>query len=113
MGTVHLVGPADARGKCVFCLARAKQTQWEQYQDEIRAGHEAGGDMVVWIPWPAALDKEIMDGPYRAVPGDAPHLGVVAGLCWDDVAGLGQPKTSGLAPANGPLPPGLLKGPRG
>jgi hypothetical protein len=38
MGAVHLNGPADPDGKCVFCLMAAKQVQWEQYQDEISAG---------------------------------------------------------------------------
>jgi hypothetical protein len=108
VGTVHLTGPGEPRGKCVFCLAAAKQVQWDQYQDQIRAGFEAGGDKVTWIPWPPGLDKMILDGPYRAVPGDAPGLGVVDGLCWDHVAGLGQ--RSGLAAAPGPLPPGLIKG---
>lgn len=108
MGTVHLVGPAEPAGKCVFCLAAAKQVQWEQYQDEIKAGFAAPGDTTVWIPWPPGLDKQIGDGLYRAVPGDAPGLGVVDGLCWDHVAGLGA--RSNLAAAPGPLPPGLMKG---
>lgn len=109
MGVVHLNGPEDPRGKCVLCLARAKQVQWEQYQDDIKAGYAAPAEKVTWIPWPAALDREILDGPYRAVAGDAPHLGIIDGLCWDDIAGFGQPKGS-IVSANGAIPPGLLKG---
>jgi len=109
VGTVRLNGPALADGKCIMCLARAKQVQWEQYQDEIKAGYEAPGDKVTWIPWPAALDKEIADGPYRAVPGDAPQLGVVDGLCWNDVAGLAQPQPPQRLAVP---PPGLIPGRR-
>ena len=101
-------GPADPFGKCPFCLMQAKQVQWEQYQDDIKAGYQASGEKVTYIPWPAALDARLMDGIYRGVPGDAPHLGVMDGLCWDHVAGVRE--QGPLIAANGALPKGLLKG---
>jgi hypothetical protein len=107
MALVHLVGPDDTTGKCVMCLAHAKQLQWNAYQGEIKAAHAAGGDRVQWLAWLPALDKEILDGPYRAVPGDAPQLGVVDGLCWDHVAGIGAP-----APPSPVIPAGLIPGKR-
>jgi hypothetical protein len=108
MGTVHLVGP-DPDGKCVICLMHAKQAQWEMYQDEIKAAHAASGEVVRWLAWPAGLDQQIFEAQYRLVPGDAPQLGLVP-LCWDHVAGIGQPpRVQHLA---APIPPGLLKGKR-
>jgi hypothetical protein len=113
MGTVHLNGPPldIAAGACPFCLMHAKQVQWEMYQDEITAGQKASGDKMKRIPWPPALDKEIFAGEYLAVPGEAPSLGLVR-LCWDHVAGLAIPVSPELIAAQGPVPPGLLKGNR-
>lgn len=111
MGTVHLNGPPDPEGLCPMCLMAVKQVQWEMYQDEIKAGYEASGEKTTWIPWPEALT--ILPGRYRAVPGDAPGLGIVDGLCWDHVAGVREREAMpSLLAANGPLPPGLMKGKR-
>ena len=111
MGTVHMNGPASPEGVCPFCLMQAKQVQWEMYQEEIKAGYEASGEKTTWIPWPAALDGSLLEGRYLAVAGDAPHLGLVGGLCWDHVAGVREPKPAdSLLRADGALPPGLLKG---
>jgi len=108
MGTVHMVGPADVRDKCVVCLMTAKQQQWEMYQDEIKATNEAGGDVVRWLAWPPGLDAQILDAMCMAVYSEAPHLGLVP-LCWDHVAGVGQPKVQHVQV---PVPPGLLRGKR-
>jgi hypothetical protein len=112
MGAVHLNGPAEARTACPFCLMAAKQLQWEMYADEIKAGYEASGEKVTWIPWPEVLDKQLQDGRYRAVPGDAPALGMTDGLCWDHVAGVHEgPAAPGqqLVVPSGPLPPSALR----
>ncbi len=111
MGRVIMIGPVDEASACPFCLMAAKQKQWEMYQDQIKAGYEASGEKVTVIPWPAALDSEILDGAYRAVPGDAPQLGLVAGLCWNHVAGIGPTRTpSGLVGGVTGLPAGFRKG---
>jgi hypothetical protein len=107
MGTVHFNGPNDPDGKCVICLMHAKQAQWEMHQDEVKAAIAASGEKQVWIPWPSGL--VILDGPYRAVPGDAPQMGLVDGLCWDHVAGL-KPARPTFLETPGVMPPGLLKG---
>jgi hypothetical protein len=107
MGVAHLIGPGDTEGKCVICLMLAKQAQWEMYQDELKAAHAASGEVVRWLAWPSGLDAQILDGPYTGVPGEAPQLGVVRGLCWDHVAGIGRPKVQHIA---APMPPGLMKG---
>lgn len=112
MGIVHMNGPADPHGKCPFCLMHAKQVQWSMYQADAEAAWRAPGDEVRYFPWPPALDKEVLEGRYRAVPGDAPHLGIMDGLCWDHVAGIAGQQASGLAVARQPLPPGLMKGKR-
>ena len=110
MGRVLLNGPPDPAGRrwCPFCLMRAKQQQWTQYQDEIQAGYAAPGDKLTVIPWPAGLTAELSEGPYCAVPGDFPAMGMVDGLCWNDVAGLGAPAgPGGELDTSGLMPPGL------
>ena len=110
MGTVHLNGPDLGGGECVICVSQAKQRQWERYQKDIEAGLSAPADETAWIPWPADLDKQILDGRYTGVPGDAPSLGVVRGLCWDHVAGINPSGSPSSLITGGPLPRGLLKG---
>jgi hypothetical protein len=111
VGKVHMVGPADPEGKCPYCLMEAKQLQFTMYQEEMTAAVKKPGDETTWIPWPPGLDKEIQDGRYIAVAGQAPHLGLAPGLCWDHVAGIKQQTPSGLVVADG-MPPGLVRGGR-
>lgn len=116
MGRVVMNGPPECPDGewCVACLMRAKQRQWEGYQDRIQAGFDAPGDKTVYVQWPEALTRELRTGLYRAVCGDFPQLGIVPGLCWDDVAGINPTRIpAGLEVANGPLPPGLLRKGRG
>lgn len=112
MGIVHLNGPTDATGKCVICLAEAKQKQWETSQDEINAGSAASGDKTTYIPWPRGLDNEIQDGRYRGIAGAAPQMGVIDGLCWDHMAGVQEQKPASALTQEAVIPPGLLRGGR-
>jgi hypothetical protein len=112
MGRVLLNGPPpadDAYGYCVICLMRAKQQQWTLNEDKIKEGYAASGEKLTVIPWPDGLTNELRYGWYRGVPGDAPQLGIVEGLCWDDVAGMQPAQQSRLIPG-GVAPPGLIKG---
>lgn len=120
MGIVRLNGPPDAPGGtrwCPICLMRAKQKQWEISADDRAAGDQAPGDKVTIIPWPAGLTAELQAGWYRGVAGSYPMLGVIDGLCWDDLAGIEPsepvPESPPLLQANGPLPPGLRPKGRG
>lgn len=113
MGRVIMNGPPDiVTGRwCPACLMRAKQQQWETYQDEIQAGYAAPGDQTIVIQWPDALTAELYRGAYRAVAGDFPQLGIVDDLCWNDVAGTNpQRAPSQLLTPAGPVPPGLIRG---
>lgn len=112
MGRVIINGPPPGRQWCVICLTEAKQKQWEAYQSQIQHGYEMPADApVTVIPWPDGLTKELQEGAYRAVSGEAPMLGVIDGLCWNHVAG------SSPSPAPDPrqldtqtkLPPGFIK----
>jgi hypothetical protein len=109
MGVVHLNGPADAENICPFCLMKAKQLQWEMYQDEIQAAYKASGDKVTYIAWPAGLDKQLGEARYVAVSGDAPQLGLVR-LCWDHVAGVKEQEAPSQLAQAAPVPAGLLRG---
>jgi len=114
MGRAYLNGPPDCpspRGWCVICLMRAKQKQWEMTEDERRQIYEAPGDVVKFFEWPQVLTREMRPGDYRGVCGDAPMLGIVDGLCWDDVAGMDPTDAAvpTLLRSNGPLPPGLQR----
>lgn len=108
MGAVHLNGPDPGGRPCPMCLMAAKQHQWERFQEQIKAGFAQPADQETWIPWPADGPK-ILAGMYRAVPGEAPQLGIVDGLCWDHVAGFGASRPPALLDGKG-IPPGLLKG---
>lgn len=112
MGDVRMNGPdpVKAHGACVLCLARAKYAQYDRHREAIEKHRAAEGDELIYIPWDADLDKQLRPGPYRAVPGDAPHLGIVEGLCWDDVAGAQAPAQASNLLRGGPVPPGLMKG---
>jgi hypothetical protein len=111
MGTVHLVEPADPGFRpCPLCLMAAKQYQWSLYQEMIEGFLKDADDKAAkWIPWPDG-GPLIREGSWRGVPGDAPNLGLVDGLCWDHLAGFDpNPKpASGLLDGAG-LPPGLLR----
>ena len=112
MGRVIMNGPPDApdtAGWCVTCLCLLKQRQYSAFEDDIKAGLEKPGDELTVIPWPPGLMKELRLGEYRSVPGNAPQLGVVEGLCWDCVAGLQPAHQSRLVDGAG-IPAGLLKG---
>lgn len=112
MGIVHLSEPPpfDYR-PCVLCLSAAKQAQWETFSEMIEGSLKADDDTVTWVPW-LASPPLIREGNWRAVPGDAPQLGVIDGLCWDHVAGFGRPKLRAPLLDGAGLPPGLLKGRR-
>jgi hypothetical protein len=111
MGTVHYNGPPETERPCVICLMRGKYAQLEAYKSEVDEALKADAGEEVWIPWPPGI--KIYSGYYRAVPGDAPGLGIVDGLCWDHVAGFGTPLPAGPAlDVTTQLPPGLLKGSR-
>lgn len=77
---------------CPACLMIAKQVQWATYQDDIQAGYEKSGDELTRIPWSPALTMELNSGHYTAVCGEFPSLGIVAGLCWQHVAGGRAPQ---------------------
>ncbi|HLM89242.1 MAG TPA: hypothetical protein VK284_09470 [Streptosporangiaceae bacterium] len=112
MGRVILNGPPpadDEAGHCVICLMRAKQRQWQLNEDKIKDGYAASGEKLTVIPWPDGLTNELRAGWYRGVPGDAPQLGIVDGLCWDDVAGMQPAHVSRLVNGAG-APAGLIKG---
>ncbi len=114
MGIVHLNGPPDcpsARGWCIICQMRAKQKQWEMSEIARQAAYDSPGDQVKYIAWPAVLTQELQAGDYRGVAGEYPMLGIIDGICWDDMAGV-EPTTAPvptLLQANGPLPPGLKR----
>jgi hypothetical protein len=117
MARVVLNGPPDpGDGRwCPVCLMDAKQKQWEMNQDKISDGYAAdAATMVVVIPWPDALTREVQRGFYRAVCGDLPMLGIVDGLCWNHVAGINP--TNAEVPTQldtrTKIPPGLLRGKR-
>jgi hypothetical protein len=114
MGRVIMNGPPDCPDGhwCPACLMNAKQRQWEQYQDEIKAGHDASGEKLKVIEWPAALTRELQAGRYRAVCGEFPGVGMIDGLCWDHVAGINPTPAAMEAPVldtTTRLPPGLVR----
>jgi hypothetical protein len=114
MAQVIMNGPPDGpgRGWCPVCLMTAKQRQWEMFQEAIQDGYKASGDKPpVIIPWPDALTRELFEGTYRAVSGEAPMLGIVDGLCWNHVAGINPTETEPVPQldTSTKLPPGLLK----
>lgn len=110
MAQVIMLGPPAHTRWCVICLMAAKQKQWETYQDQIEAGYKAPADgKPVVIPWPDVLTRELFEGEYRAVPGEATMLGIVDGLCWNHVAGINPTSAEVKAlDTTTRIPPGLL-----
>lgn len=109
MAQVILVGPAPGNW-CIACLMDAKQKHWEMSADARKAGYEApASDKPVVIGWPAVLDRELLDGPYRGVCGELPMLGVVDGLCWNHMAGTNPADAEvPVLDTHTRIPPGLL-----
>lgn len=113
MARVILNGPPPLERWCPLCLMDAKQKQWEMFQKRIQDGYAASGDTdPVIIRWPDVLTRELCEGAYRAVPGDAPMLGIVDGLCWNHVAGTNPTEMPAQLDTQTKIPPGLLKGKR-
>lgn len=102
--------PGVTDGACVVCLSVAKQRQHENAEErgQVKAGLDAPDDEIMTIPWDDSLNKKIRPGPYRAISGDAPSLGIVD-LCWNHVAGVSESRRSHLL-SGGKIPPGLIKG---
>jgi hypothetical protein len=116
MAQVIMNGPPDCPdGRwCPVCLMDAKQKQWEMYTPEIEKAYAASGDdKPTVIPWPAALNRELFPGLYRAVNWDLQQLGLIDGLCWGHVAGTNPTKAEvPVLDTQTKLPPGLLRGKR-
>lgn len=99
---------------CVICLMEAKGHQQAKAAEFINQLRKQNGDAVLAasrgdpqvIPWD--LDTRLNPAHYRAV-SVVSQLGVVD-TCWFHMAGLAAGQSSSLVKADGPIPPGLLRG---
>lgn len=112
MTDVHFQGPEpiELAGLCLICVMICKAAEMECHPEWQRLA-EDGKPGQKWFPWePHAKTLPLMRPAVTDGVSDVmPQLGRVP-VCWDHLATITVTRLPRVAPANGPLPPGLLKG---
>lgn len=110
MSRVWITGlpdPPDGKQWCVMCVMLAKGIINERNARAYAEVNADGKDSDQWISVrePFALQP----AQVRAIAAEMPQAGVLD-LCWTHAAGITLKAQSQIAQANGPLPPGLIRG---
>ena len=102
-----LPDPPEGKQWCAMCVMLAKGIINGQHAQEVAELAADGKDGDRWFS--AREPFPLQAAQVRAMVAEMPQAGVLD-VCWTHAAGITVKPQSPIAPANGPLPPGLIRG---